>query len=143
VKGTPKSKSPSKPIDGGSKRSSDWREEALSRIRRLIKEADPEVVEEVKWRKPTNPDGIPVWYHDGIICTGETYKNHIRLTFADGAAVKDPSHLFNANLEGVTRAIVIHENDELDGNAFKSLIRAAVAQNRSSAPGRPSTKSSR
>jgi len=108
---------------------SDWRAEALSRIRRLIQQADPDVVEERKWRKPSNPDGIPVWYHDGIICTGETYKDHLRLTFADGAAVKDPKGLFNANLHGVTRAIVVYQGDEIDEEAFKSLIRAAVAQN--------------
>ena len=112
---------------------SDWRGEALSRIRRLIKEADPEIVEERKWKKPTNPAGIPVWYHDGIICTGETYKDHLRLTFADGAALKDPIGLFNANLQGVTRAIVIYDGDKIDGDAFKALIRAAAARNESTA----------
>ncbi|MFZ1023218.1 MAG: DUF1801 domain-containing protein [Thermoplasmata archaeon] len=104
----------------------------MSRIRRLIQEADPEIVEERKWKKPSNPAGIPVWYHDGIICTGETYKDHLRLTFADGASLKDPSGRFNANLQGVTRAIVIHDGDAIDEQAFKSLIRAAAALNASS-----------
>jgi hypothetical protein len=113
----------------------DWRSETMARIRRLIQAADPDVVEERKWKKPSNPAGIPVWYHDGIICTGETYKEHLRLTFADGASLKDPSGLFNANLEGVTRAIVIHEGDKLDEAAFKSLIRAAAAWNASSGRG--------
>lgn len=114
----------------------DWRDETLARIRRLIQQADPEVVEEVKWRKPSNPAGIPVWSHDGIICTGETYKNHLRLTFATGAALKDPKGLFNSGLEGGTlRAIVIHEGDNLDDGAFQALIRAAAALNASSARG--------
>lgn len=111
--------------------SADWRDETLSRIRRLIQEADPEVVEQQKWKKPSNPAGIPVWYHDGIICTGETYKNHLRFTFAQGAALKDPKGVFNANLEGATRALVIHEGDKIDEAAFKSLIRAAAALNAS------------
>ncbi len=129
MKGTKKSDSPSTPIGTKTDELSDWRGEALDRIRRLIKEADPGVVEERKWKKPSNPSGIPVWYHDGIICTGETYKNHLRLTFADGAALKDPTGLFNANLRGVTRAIVLHEGDTIDGNAFKAVIRAAAALN--------------
>lgn len=108
----------------------DWRGKTLSRIRALIKQADPEVVEELKWRKPSNPAGVPVWYHDGIICTGETYANHVRLTFAKGAALEDPSGLFNSSLEGnVRRAIDIHEGDEVDEAALKDLIRAAVAIN--------------
>ena len=125
--------SPSRRIDAKTEGPSDWRGEILSRIRRLIKEADPEIVEEVKWRKPTNPGGVPVWSHDGIICTGETYKSHVRLTFAHGAALEDPGGLFNANLQGVTRAIVIHEGDTLDGSAFKSLVRAAAVRNTSAA----------
>ena len=124
-------KSPSSRADSGAKtdRGSDWRADGLQRIRRLIQEADPKAVEEVKWRKPTNPAGIPVWYHAGIICTGETYKDHLRFTFADGAALNDPNGLFNANLQGVTRAIVLYEGDTVDGDAFKALVRAAVAQN--------------
>ncbi|MHB8351368.1 MAG: DUF1801 domain-containing protein [Thermoplasmata archaeon] len=133
MKGTKKSDPSSPPIATKAAELPDWRGEALDRIRRLIKEADPEVVEERKWKKPSNPSGIPVWYHDGIICTGETYKNHLRQTFADGAALKDPSGLFNANLQGVTRAITLHEGDTIDGIAFKALIRAAAALNASSA----------
>ena len=112
---------------------SDWRSRAMSRIRDLIQQADPSIVEQVKWRKPSNPAGIPVWYHDGIICTGETYKSHLRLTFAQGATLPDPKRLFNSGLEGGTlRAIVIHEGDEIDAEAFKCLIRAAVTLNASS-----------
>jgi hypothetical protein len=108
----------------------DWRGRTLSRVRRLIKEADPEIVEEVKWRKPSNPGGIPVWYHDGLVCTGETYKNHVKMTFAKGASLKDPDRLFNASLDGnVTRAIDIHEGESINETAFKKLIRAAVALN--------------
>src|SRR6516164_9859436 len=108
----------------------DWRGKMLSRLRTLIKQADPEVVEELKWRKPSNPAGVPVWYHDGIICTGETYMNHVRLTFAKGASLKDPSGLFNSSLGGNTRrAIDIHEGDKVDEAALKDLIRAAVALN--------------
>src|SRR5262245_40093673 len=112
---------------------SDWRSEALARVRRLIKEADPEAVEERKWRKASNAmQGVPVWSHDGIICTGETYKNAVKLTFANGASLKDPSRLFNSSLEGNTRrAIDIHEGDKIDETAFKTLIRAAVALNTS------------
>ena len=110
----------------------DWRGETLSRLRALIKQVDPKVVEEVKWRKPSNPGGIPVWYHDGIICTGETYKTHVRLTFAKGALLKVPKGLFNASLEGnAFRAIVFHEGDKIDSVAFKALVRAAVALNTS------------
>jgi hypothetical protein len=112
------------------KETGDWRGKALSQIRGLIKQADPEVVEELKWKKPSNPAGIPVWYHDGIICTGETYANHLRLTFARGASLEDPRGLFNAGLKGnVWRAIVIHEGDEVDATAFRDLIQAAVAVN--------------
>jgi len=108
----------------------DWRGKTLSQIRILIKQADPEVVEELKWRKPSNPAGVPVWYHDGIICTGETYMNHVRLTFAKGASLKDPKGLFNSGLEGnVRRAIDIHEGDKVDEAALKDLVRAAVALN--------------
>jgi hypothetical protein len=110
----------------------DWRGETLARIRRLIKQADPKAVEEVKWRKPSNPAGVPVWSHDGIICTGETYKSVVKVTFAHGAALEDPSGLFNASLEGNTRrAIDIREGDEIDEHAFKALVRAAVALNTS------------
>src|SRR6266566_9159958 len=109
----------------------DWRGETLSRMRKLIKEADPDVVEEVKWVKPTNP-GTPTWSHDGIICTGETYKSIVKLTFAKGASLKDPAKLFNSSLEGNTRrAIDLHEGDEIHEAAFKTLIRAAAALNRS------------
>ncbi len=106
----------------------------LSQIRRLIKEADPEVVEEVKWRKPSNSMlGVPVWSHDGMICTGETYKDKVKLTFAKGASLKDPAGLFNASLEGkARRAIDLYEGDEIDERAFKSLVRAAAALNASS-----------
>jgi hypothetical protein len=109
----------------------DWRGETLARIRTLIKQADPEVVEEVKWRKPSNAmRGVPVWSHDGIICTGETYKNAVKMTFAEGASLEDPSGLFNSSLEGNTRrAIDFHEGDTIDEKALKALIRAAVAFN--------------
>jgi hypothetical protein len=128
--------SPSRLIDARIEELGDWRGEMLSRFRTLIKQADPDVVEEVKWRKPSNPAGVPVWYHEGIICTLETYKNHVRLTFAKGAALKDPKGLFNSGLEGnALRAIVIHEDDEVDEKAFKALIRAAVSLNTSSPPG--------
>jgi hypothetical protein len=109
----------------------DWRGTTLSRMRTLIKEADPAVVEELKWVKPTSP-GTPTWSHDGIICTGETYKSVVKLTFARGASLKDPASLFNASLEGnMRRAIDIHEGEEVDGAAFKALVREAVALNSS------------
>jgi hypothetical protein len=109
----------------------DWRARTLSRIRTLIKQADPEVVEEVKWVKPTSP-GVPTWSHDGIICTGESYKQVVKLTFAKGASLKDPAGLFNASLEGnVRRAIDIREGEKLDESAFKALVREAVALNTS------------
>jgi len=107
----------------------DWRGETLSRMRTLIKEADPDVVEELKWVKPTNP-GTPTWSHDGIICTGEHYRNVVKLTFAKGASLKDPARLFNSSLEGsVRRAIDIHEGGDVDESAFKALVRQAVALN--------------
>jgi hypothetical protein len=109
----------------------DWRGETLRRMRTLIKEADPDVVEELKWVKPTNP-GTPTWSHDGIICTGEPYKNVLKLTFAKGAYLKDPARLFNSSLEGnVRRAIDIHEGEDVDESAFKALVRQAVALNTS------------
>ena len=115
----------------------DWRGETLSRMRKLITEADPDVVEEVKWVKPTNP-GTPTWSHDGIICTGETYKSVVKLTFAKGASLKDPAKLFNSSLEGNTRrAIDIHEGEKVDAGAFKALIRAAIALNTSGGKARP------
>jgi hypothetical protein len=112
----------------------DWRGEMLSRIRTLIKQADPEMIEERKWRKPSNGmAGVPVWSHNGIVCTGETYKNVVKMTFAKGASLKDPSGLFNASLEGnARRAIDFSEGDKLDEKALKALIRAAVALNKAS-----------
>ena len=108
----------------------DWREKKLSRMRALIKQADPKIVEEVKWRKPSNPAGVPVWSHGGVICTGETYKNAVKLTFMKGAQLKDPKRLFNSSLEGnARRAIDLHEGDDIDEAAFKALIREAVALN--------------
>jgi hypothetical protein len=111
----------------------DWRRETLARIRMLIKQADPDVVEEVKWRKPSNGQvGVPVWSHDGIICTGETYKNTVKVTFAQGASLDDPSGLFNSSLDGNTRrAIDFHEGDAIDENALKTLVRAAMNLNTS------------
>jgi hypothetical protein len=122
-KGTSRASTPSK--SGG------WREETLARMRALILEADPEMTEERKWKKASNAmAGVPVWSHNGIVCTGETYKNAVKLTFARGASIPDPSHLFNSSLEGNTRrAIDIHEGEHVDGGAFKALVRAAVAQN--------------
>ncbi len=128
-----KSKSPSQLIDARIKELGDWRGEMLSRVREIIKDADPEVVEEWKWVKPTNP-GTPVWSHDGIICTGETYKKVVKMTFAKGASLKDPSGLFNSSLEGNTRrAIDFHEGEKIDEEALKALVRAAVALNESKA----------
>ena len=130
--------SPSQLIDSRIKELGDWRGETLARVRNLIREADPEVVEEVKWRKPSNPFGVPVWSHAGIICTGETYKDKVKMTFAKGASLEDPSGLFNSSLEGnVRRAIDIHEGDKIDEEALKALIRAAVALNTSRAAARP------
>src|SRR5687768_7216103 len=109
----------------------DWREATLDRVRTLIMEADPDMIEERKWRKPSNGMvGVPVWSHDGIVCTGETYKNYVKLTFAKGAFVKDPSVLFNAGLEGnLRRAIDIHDGDKINENAFKALVKEAVKLN--------------
>jgi hypothetical protein len=123
--------SPSQLIDARIAALGDWRGETLARVRSLIKQADPEVVEEVKWRKPSNSMlGVPVWSHAGIICTGETYKTVVKLTFAKGASLDDPSGLFNSSLEGNTRrAIDFHEGDKIDEKALKALIRAAVALN--------------
>ena len=124
--------SPSALIDAKIAALGDWRGEMLARLRALIKQADPDVVEEVKWRKPMNPAGVPVWSHAGIICTGETYRDKVKLTFARGAAVADPSGLFNASLDGGTRrAIDVHEDARIDEAAFKALIVAAVGVNRS------------
>jgi hypothetical protein len=124
--GPQKSKSPSELIDERIKELGDWRGKMLSRLRALVKEADPEVVEEWKWR------GVPVWSHDGLICTGETYKNVVKMTFAKGAALADPSRLFNSSLDGnVRRAIDFHESDRIDEAALKALVRAAVTLNKS------------
>src|SRR5664279_1447811 len=126
---TPKADSPSRLIDARIKELGDWRGKMLAHVRTLIKQAEPEVVEEWKWR------GVPVWEHDGIICTGETYKAVVKLTFAKGASLEDPKGLFNSSLEGnVRRAIDLHEGDEIDEAAFKGLIRAAVALNLESKP---------
>lgn len=110
--------------------STDWRSEMLAQLRKLIHEADPEAVEDVKWRKPSNPAGVPVWEHDGLICTGETYRDKVKLTFARGAALMDPARLFNSSLDGnVRRAIDLREGDKIDGAAFKALVSEAVALN--------------
>ena len=112
----------------------DWRSQTLARMRKLIKEADRDVVEEVKWVKPSTPAGIPTWSHDGIICTGETYKATVKLTFAKGASLEDPANLFNSSLGGNTRrAIDIHEGETVDARAFKALVRAAVDLNKAGA----------
>jgi hypothetical protein len=116
-------------IDAKIKELGDWRGKMLARVRKIIHEADPEIVEEWKWAKPKSP-GTPVWSHDGIVCTGETYKSVVKLTFAKGASLKDPAHLFNSSLDGnVRRAIDIHEGEEVDESAFKALVRQAVALN--------------
>ena len=113
----------------------DWRGAALARVRRLIRESDPDIVEEVKWRKPSNPAGVPVWEHNGILCTGETYKDKVKLTFARGASLDDPAGLFNSSLDaGTRRAIDIREGNEIDESAFKALVREAVTLNVSTAP---------
>ncbi|HUQ69327.1 MAG TPA: DUF1801 domain-containing protein [Planctomycetaceae bacterium] len=125
--------SPAQEIDASIAELSDWRGKTLDRVRRLIQQADPEVVEEVKWRKPSNSmRGVPVWSHDGILCTGETYKAVVKLTFAKGASLPDPAGLFNSSLEGNTRrAIDLHEGDKIDERALQALILAAVALNTS------------
>jgi hypothetical protein len=123
-----KDKTPARLIDERIRELDDWRGAMLSKLRALVKEADPEIVEEWKWR------GVPTWYHDGMVCTGETYKSVVKMTFAKGAALKDPSGLFNSSLEGnVRRAIDVHEGDKLNERAFKALIRAAVTLNQSKA----------
>jgi hypothetical protein len=123
-------KSPSQVIDAKIERLGDWRSEVFKRIRALIHETDPAVVETLKWAKAANPLGVPVFEHDGILCTGETYKDKIKLTFAHGAALPDPAGLFNSSLDGaVRRAIDFHQGDKIDEKAFKALIRAAVAHN--------------
>jgi hypothetical protein len=129
-------------IDARIKDLGDWRGEVLARIRGLIGQADPAVVEEVKWRKPSNAmSGVPVWSHAGILCTGETYRQYVKLTFAKGASLPDPAGLFNASLDGGTRrAIDIRQDDKIDGAAFKALIRAAVAMNKSSKGSAKATK---
>ena len=126
--GSQEDRSPSELIDARINELGDWRGELLSRLRALVKEADPDVVEEWKWR------GVPVWSHDGLICTGETYKNVVKMTFAKGAALQDPSRLFNASLDGNTRrAIDLHEGETIDEEALKTLVRAAVTLNKSTA----------
>jgi hypothetical protein len=133
--GAQTAKSPSQLIEAKINELADWRGKLLSRLRALIKEADPEVVEEVKWRKPSNAMlGVPVWEHAGMICTGETYKDKVKLTFARGASLPDPSGLFNSSLEGsARRAIDFHEGGKIDERALKALIRAAVTLNKSKA----------
>jgi hypothetical protein len=128
MKSRPKGESPAELIDARIKELGDWRGKTLSRLRTLIKQADPEVVEEWKWR------GVPVWSHDGLICTGETYRNVVKMTFFKGASLKDPSRLFNSSLDGnARRAIDLHEGEKIDEEALKALVRAAVALNDSSA----------
>jgi hypothetical protein len=127
--GAPQDESASERIDGRIRELDDWRGELLSRLRAVVKRADPEVVEEWKWQKATNP-GVPVWSHDGIICTGETYKNVVKMTFARGASLDDPAGLFNSSLEGnVRRAIDFREGEEIDEKALEELVRSAVAVN--------------
>jgi hypothetical protein len=124
--------SASKEIDAKIKKLGDWRGEMLARVRGLIHEADPEVIETVKWKKPSNPFGVPIWEHDGILCTGETYKDKVKFTFAYGAALKDPAKLFNSSLDGnVRRAIDFAEGDKINAAALKALIRAAIERNES------------
>ena len=132
---TPKEKTPSQLIDGRIKELGDWRGDTLARLRALLKEADPDVVEEWKWR------GVPVWYDEGMICTGETYKEVVKLTFAKGAALKDPSGLFNSSLEGnVRRAIDFREGEKINERALKALFRAAVALNKAKSKSKPKPK---
>jgi hypothetical protein len=127
---TNQSKSPSQLITERIAELGDWRGETLAQIRELIKEADPEITEELKWRKPTNPWGVPVWSDSGIVCTGETYKTHVKLTFAKGASINDPEGIFNSSLDGnARRAIDLHEGDKINESAFKEIIRAAVKLN--------------
>ena len=131
-------RTPSQLIDARIEGLGDWRGEMLARVRALIREADAQVIEEVKWRKPSNPNGVPVWSHAGIVCTGETYRDKVKLTFAHGAALEDPSGLFNASLDGnARRAIDLREGDSIDEEALKALVRAAVALNTARAGARP------
>jgi hypothetical protein len=124
-------KTPSQEIDAKIKALGGWRGKTLGRLRALIKAADPDVVETVKWRKPSNPAGVPVWEHAGIVCIGDNFKSHVRVTFAKGALLKDPKRLFNASLEGnALRAVALYEGDKIDERAFKALVRAAVALNK-------------
>lgn len=126
----PKEKSPSQQIDTIIEKPGDWRSKKLAKLRALIKRADPAVVEEVKWKKPSNPMGVPVWSHDGILCIGDTLKNAVRLTFPKGAQINDPKKLFNRRLDSKTvRAIDFHEGDEIDESALKALIQEAVTIN--------------
>jgi hypothetical protein len=126
----PDSETPSELIDAKIEELGDWRGEVLSRIRALIKQAAPGVIEEIKWRKPSNPFGVPVWSSDGIIVTGETYRDKVKLTFAKGASLEDPAGLFNSSLEGkLRRAIDLHEGDDIDDEAFRALVRSAVESN--------------
>ncbi len=131
AKATKAGKPASRLIDQQSRDLGDWREKTLARMRALILEADPEMIEEQKWRKPSNAmKGVPVWSHNGIVCTGETYSKGVKLTFAQGARIPDPSRLFNSSLEGnARRAIDIHDGEQVDAAAFKALVKAAVAQN--------------
>jgi hypothetical protein len=130
-KPSPKKKAPGRRTEKPLREQGNWREKTLAHMRALILQADPEMTEERKWKKPSNAmKGVPVWYHDGIICTGETYAKAVKLTFARGASLPDPSHVFNSSLEGGTRrAIDIHEGENVDARAFKALIKAAVAEN--------------
>src|SRR3954451_8271570 len=122
----------------------DWQGETLSKMRDLIQEADPDVVEELKWKKAATPSGVPVWSHDGIICTGESYKAAVKLTFAKGASLPDPKKLFNSSLEGNTRrAIDIHEGEQVDARAFKALVKAAIALNRAGKAKPPAKKAAK
>ena len=134
VKKEPAGESAAKLIDAKIAKLGDWRADLFKQVRALIHEADPAVVETVKWRKPSNPLGVPIWEHDGILCTGETYKDKVKLTFAYGASLPDPSGLFNSSLDGnVRRAIDFHEGDKINAKALKALIRAAVALNKAKA----------
>ena len=130
MKKGPSKSAPSTPTDTSVEAPADWRGELLFRLRALIMEADPEMTEERKWRKPSNPAGVPTWSHNGLVCTGETYKSVVKMTFAKGASLEDPSGLFNSSLEGNTRrAIDIHEDDKINERALKNLVRAAVDYN--------------
>jgi hypothetical protein len=137
-----KAKPKSKPTEAAQiKQPADWRSETLAQIRTLMKQADPDIVEEIKWRKPSNPAGVPVWSHDGIVCTGETYKAVVKMTFAKGASLKDPAGLFNSSLEGNTRrAIDFHEGEKINEKALIALVRAAVTMNTTTPQKKPKAK---